>query len=119
MLIFGPDKNLQFFQRLLKANGRFAEMKKKTPNGFGTGNDEKKLKSGQPKTTNFLCLALHSVNREYIITIEARISTLRATQWQEQNDGESKPVAFLSRYLNDSKRRLAPRKTFSTIKDNG
>ena len=48
------------------------------------------------------CLAHYAKDRENIVTTDASKTGLGITLWQKQSDGEIKPIAFGSRYLNDS-----------------
>ena len=48
------------------------------------------------------CFAHYAKDRENIVTTDASKTGLGITLWQKQSDGEIKPIAFGSRYLNDS-----------------
>ena len=50
------------------------------------------------------CLAHYAKDRENIVTTDASKTGLGITLWQKQLDGEIKPIAFGSRYLNDSEK---------------
>ena len=50
------------------------------------------------------CLAHYAKDRENIFTTDASETGLGLTSWQQQSDGEIKPLAFGSRYLNDSEK---------------
>ena len=47
------------------------------------------------------CLAHYAKDRENIVNTDASKTGLGITLWQKQSDGEIKPIAFSSRYLND------------------
>ena len=49
-------------------------------------------------------LALYAKDKDNIVTNDARKTGLGITFWQEQADGELKPKAFGSRFLNDSEK---------------
>ena len=50
------------------------------------------------------CLAHYAKDRENIVKTDASKTGLRITLWQKQSDGEMKPIAFGSRYLNDTEK---------------
>ena len=50
------------------------------------------------------CLAHYAKDRENIVTTDASETGLGITSWQQQSDGEIQPLAFGSRYLNDSEK---------------
>ena len=50
------------------------------------------------------CLAHYAKYRENIVTTDASKTGLGITLWQKQSDGEITPIAFGSRYLNDSEK---------------
>ena len=50
------------------------------------------------------CLAHYAKDREYIVTTDASKTGLGIALWQKQSDGEIKPIAFGSRYLNNSEK---------------
>ena len=56
------------------------------------------------------CLAHYAKDRENIVTTDASKTGLGITLWQKQSDGEIKPIAFGSRYLNDSEKKLLNRR---------
>ena len=50
------------------------------------------------------CLAHYAKDKCYMVTTDASKTRLRITLWQKQDNGEIKPIAFGSRYLNDTKK---------------
>ena len=50
------------------------------------------------------CLVHYAKDRDNIVTTDASKTGLGITLWQKQSDGEIKPIAFGSRYLNDSEK---------------
>ena len=50
------------------------------------------------------CLAHYNAQNEIIITTDASTKGLGATLWQQQKDGNSKPVGFASKYLSDTEK---------------
>ena len=43
-------------------------------------------------------------NKDNSVTTDASTTGLRITLWQKQDDGYTKPIAFGSRYLNDTEK---------------
>ena len=50
------------------------------------------------------CLAHYAKDRDNIVTTDANTTELGITLWQKQTDNELKPIAFASRYLNDTEK---------------
>ena len=76
-------------------------MKKDSKWEWGKEQDEdfiniKKLLTEEP------CLAHYAKDRDNIVKTDASKTGLGITLWQKQSDGEIKPIAFGSRYLNES-----------------
>ena len=76
-------------------------LKKESKWNWGKKQDEdfnniKKLLTEEP------CLAHYAKDRDNIVTTDASKTGLGITLWQKQSDGEIKPIAFGSRYLNES-----------------
>ena len=61
-------------------------------------NSIKKMLSEEP------CLAHYAKDSDNIVTTDASKTGLGITLWQKQSNGEIKPIAFGSRYLNDSRK---------------
>ena len=59
------------------------------------------------KITEIPCLAHYSSNLPNTITTDASTKGLGATLWQEQHNGELKPIAFASRFLSDTEKKYA------------
>ena len=59
------------------------------------------------KITEIPCLAHYSSVRPNTLTTDASTKGLGATLWQEQNNGDLKPIAFASRFLSDTEKKYA------------
>ena len=59
------------------------------------------------KITEIPCLAHYNSNYPNIITTDASVKRLGATQWQEQPNGDLKPIGFASRFLSDTEKKYA------------
>ena len=53
--------------------------------------------------------AYYNGNKDNIVTTDASNTGLGIALWQQQNNGELKPIAFASRYLNDAEKILRGR----------
>ena len=53
------------------------------------------------------CLAHNAKVKENIVTTDASTTGLGITLWQKQDDGNTKPIAFGSRYLNDTEKKYS------------
>ena len=50
------------------------------------------------------CLAHYAKDKDNILTTDASKTGLGVTLWQKQDDGNIKPIAYSSRYLNDTEK---------------
>ena len=78
-------------------------LKKKSVWNWGKQQDEH-FNNIKEMLTEEPCLAHYAKDRENIVTTDASKIGLGKTLWQKQSGGEIKPIAFGSRYLNDSKK---------------
>ena len=88
------SKRTERLRRLLKKDSKW-KWGKEQKDDF---NSVKKILTEEP------CLAHYANDRENIVTIDASKTGLRITLWQKQSNGETKPIAFGSRYLNESEK---------------
>ena len=94
----------KFLPRLSERTERLRRLLKKDSTwNWGKQQDEdfnniKKMSTKEP------CLAHYEKDRENIVTTDASKTGLGLTLWQKQSDGEIKPIAFGSRFLNDSEK---------------
>ena len=92
----------KFILRLSERTERLRKLlKKESKWNWGKEQDEdfnniKKLLTEEP------CLAHYAKDRDNIVTTDASKTGLGITLWQKQSDREIKPIAFGSRYLNES-----------------
>ena len=52
------------------------------------------------------CLAHYAKEKDNIVTTDASTTGLGITLWQKQDDGNTKPIAYGSRYLNETEKIL-------------
>ena len=92
----------KFIPRLSERTERLRRLlKKESKWNWGKEQEEdfnniKKLLTEEP------CLAHYAKDRDNIVTTDASKTGLGITLWQKQSDGGIKPIAFGSRYLNES-----------------
>ena len=65
---------------------------------------EKDFKQIKQMLTDKPCLAHYAKDKCNMVTTDASETGLGITLWQKQDDGEKKPIAFGSRYLNDTEK---------------
>ena len=53
------------------------------------------------------CLAHYNADNANILTTDASTKGLGATLWEEQNDGNLKPIGFASRFLSETEKKYA------------
>ena len=53
------------------------------------------------------CLAHHAKDKESIVTTDASTTGLGVTLWQKQDDGNTKPIPFGSKYLNGTEKKYS------------
>ena len=53
------------------------------------------------------CLAHYAKYKENLVTTGASTTGLGITLWQKQDDGNTKPIAFGSRYLNETEKKYS------------
>ena len=52
------------------------------------------------------CLAQYAKDKDNLVTTDASTTGLGITLWQKQDDGNTKPIAFESRYLNNTEKKM-------------
>ena len=50
------------------------------------------------------CIAHYAKDKDNMVTTDASKTGLRFTLWQKQDNGDIKPIAYGSRYLNDTEK---------------
>ena len=94
----------KFLPRLSERTERLRKLlKKDSTRNWGKQEDED-FKSIKKMLIEEPCLAHYTKDRDNIVTTDASKTGLGITLWQKQSNGEIKPIAFGSRYLNDSEK---------------
>ena len=52
------------------------------------------------------CLAHYAKEKDNIVTTDASTTGLGITIWKKQDDGNTKPIAYRSRYLDETEKKL-------------
>ena len=53
------------------------------------------------------CLAHCAKDKDHIVTTDASTTGLGISMWQKQDNGNTKPIAYGSRYLNDTEKKYS------------
>ena len=94
----------KFLPRLSETTDRLRKLLKKDSVWNWGKQQEEDFNNIKEMLTEEPCLAHYAKDRENIVTTDASKIGLGITLWQKQSDGELKPIAFGSRYLNDSEK---------------
>ena len=78
-------------------------LKKNEPRIWGE-EKEKDFKQLKQMLTEKPCLAHYAKDKCNMVTTDASKTGLSITLWQKQDNGAIKPIAFGSRYLNDTEK---------------
>ena len=81
-----------------------------------TTNRNSDLEKIKQELTTLPCLAHYNGSNEIIVTTDACKTGLGVALWQKQGNGELKPIAYASRYLNDAEKKysIGERRTRTT-----
>ena len=71
----------------------------------GIGEQEKDFGEIKQMLTEGPCLAHYAKDMDNIVTTDASTTGLGITLWQKQDNGDTKPIAYGSRYLNDTEKK--------------
>ena len=97
----------KFLPKLSERTDRLRKLLKKNETwNCGTEQDEDFGKIKQMLTEG-PCLAHYANDRDNIVTTDASTTGLEITIWQKQDNGNTKPIAYGSRYLNDTENKFS------------
>ena len=71
---------------------------------MGRGTKER-FRKNETNVNQMSVLAHYAEDKDNIKTTDASITGLGLTLWQKQDDGNTKPLAYRSRYLNDTEKK--------------
>ena len=93
----------KFLPKLSERTDRLRKLLKKN------WEEEKQKDFGKIKQmlTEGPCLAHYAKDKDNIVTTDASTTGLGITLWQKQDDGNTKPIAYGSRYLNETEKKYS------------
>ena len=92
----------KFLPKLSEKTDRLRQLLKKNAPWIWGQEQENDFKQIKQMLTEKPCLAHYARDKDNMVTTDASKTGLGITLWQKQDDGELKPIAFGSRYLNIS-----------------
>ena len=97
----------KFLPKISERTDRLRKLLKKIETwNWGTEQDEDFGKIKQMLTEG-PCLAHYAKDKDSIRTTNASTTGLGITIWQKQDNGNTKPIAYGSRYLNDTEKKYS------------
>ena len=93
-----------FLPRLSERTDRLRKLLKKNTEWRWETEQQNDIETIKKMVTEEPALAHYAKDRDNIVTTDASKTGLGITLWQKQADGELKPIAFGSRFLNDSEK---------------
>ena len=94
----------KFLSKLLEQADRLRKLlKKNKPRNWGP-EQETDFNRIKQMLTEGPCLAHYAKDKDNMVTTDASKTGLGITLWQKQDDGNIKPIAYGSRYLNDTEK---------------
>ena len=93
-----------FLPKLSEKTDRLRKLLKKNEPWIWEEEQEKDFKQIKQTLTDKPCLAHYAKDKCYMVTTDASKTGLGITLWHKQDDGEIKPIAFGSRYLNNTEK---------------
>ena len=97
----------KFLPKLSEQTDRLRKLLKKNEPRIWGDEQQKDFKKIKQTLTEGPCLAHYAKDKDNIVTTDASTTGLGITLWQKQDDGNTKPIAFGSRYLNDTEKKYS------------
>ena len=97
----------KFLPKLSEQTDRLRKLLKKNEPWIWGDEQQKDFKKIKQMLTEGPCLAHYAKDKDNIVTTDASTTGLGITLWQKQDDGNRKPIAFGSRYLNDTEKKYS------------
>ena len=91
----------KFIPKISEKTDNVKQLLKKGTKWNWTNKRDTEFNKIKHELTSLPCLAHYNESKENIVTTDACITGLGVALWQKQNNGELKPIAFASCYLND------------------
>ena len=97
----------KFLPKLSERTDKLRKLLKKNEPWNWEEEQQKNFEKIKQMLTEGPCLAHYAKDKENIVTTDASTTGLGITLWQKQHDGNTKPIAFGSRYLNDTEKKYS------------
>ena len=97
----------KFLPKLSEQTDRLRKLLKKNEPWIWGDEQQKDFKKIKQMLTEGPCLAHYAKDKDNIVTTDASTTGMGITLWQKQDDGNRKPIAFGSRYLNDTEKKYS------------
>ena len=97
----------KFLPKLSEQTDRLRKLLKKNEPWKWGEEQQKDIGKIKQMLTEGPCLAHYAKDKENILTTDASNTGLGITLWQKQDDGNTKPIAFGSRYLSDTEKKYS------------
>ena len=97
----------KFLPKLSERTDKMRKLLKKNEPWIWKEEQQKDFEKIKQMLTEGPCLAHYAKDKENIVTTDASTTGLGITLWQKQHDGNTKPIAFGSRYLNDTEKKYS------------
>ena len=95
----------KFLPKLSERTDKLRKLLKKNEPWIWEEEQQKDFEKIKQMLTEGPCLAHYAKDKENIVTTDASTTGLGITLWQKQHDGNTKPIAFGSIYLNDTEKK--------------
>ena len=107
-LFFGALQYMaKFLPKLSEQTDRLRKLLKKNEPWKWGEEQQKDFEEIKRMLTEGPCLTHYAKDKDNIVTTDASTTGLGITLWQKQDDGNTKPIAFGSRYLNDTEKKYS------------
>ena len=104
----GAIQNMaKFLPKLSERTDQLKKLLKKNEPWIWKEEQQKDFEKIKQILTEGPCLAHYAKDKENIVATDASTTGLGITLWQKQHDGNTKPIAFGSRYLNDTEKKYS------------
>ena len=97
----------KFLPKLSERTDKLRKLLKKNEPWNWEEEQQKDFEKIKQMLTEGPCLAHYAKDKENIVTTDASTTGLGITLWQKQHDGNTKLIAFGSRYLNDTEKKYS------------
>ena len=97
----------KFLPKLSERTDRLRKLLKKNEPWNWEEEKQKDFEKIKQMLTEGPCLAHYAKDKDNIVTTDASTTGLGITLWQKQDDGNKKPIAYGSRYLNETEKKYS------------